>query len=513
MTQALHLHDARIWTGSPRRAGARSVTIIGGRITTLDAEPPAGAEVIDTHGRTVIPGLIDAHLHLLLGGRSMERLDLSGVTSRAEFERAIEKRHRELPPERWLVARGWSQENWPDHVLPDASWLAAAGQRPAVCYRMDEHAAVVNAEVLTRIAVPETDPAGGRIARDPGSGAPTGLFFEAAAWQIVNPLVPDPDAEERRGLLLAAQTHAHRFGLTTVGTMEYARSVTDAFLPERDRLTLRCRVTLLDRGWPLDLDAFADLPREGPVAIIGCKAFLDGTLGSRTARLLADYADDPGNRGLLVELAADGNLLPWARAVAAAGLSPSMHAIGDEAVRLALDVAAALDPATDVRIEHAQQIDPADIPRFAGVVASMQPLHKADDGRYAERRLGAERLDGCFPFRKLLDAGARLAFGSDWPIVSCDPLAGVRAAVTGLTIDGASFQPDQNLTVAEALTAYTISAAAALRMPDAGTVAPGATADLVVLDRDPFTADWVTAPPRVAMTIAGGSVVYDAGSS
>jgi predicted amidohydrolase YtcJ len=511
MTRALHFHDARVWTGSPGAAAARSVTIAGGRIAALDEDPPPGADVIDTRGRPVIPGLIDAHLHLLLGGRSMERLDLSGVASRAEFERAIADRHRVLPPERWLVARGWSQENWPDHALPDASWLAPAGDRPTVCYRMDEHAVVVNDAVLARADLPGTDPDGGRIDRDPGTGAPTGLFLEAAAWQIVNPLVPDPDADERRAHLRAAQDHAHRLGLTAVGTMEYARSVVDAFLPERDRLTLRCRVTLLDRGWPLDLDAFAVLPREGPVAIIGCKAFLDGTLGSRTARLLADYADDPGNRGLFVELAAAGHLHDWARAVVAAGLSPSMHAIGDGAVRLALDVAGAVAGA-DVRIEHAQQVDPADIPRFAGVVASMQPLHKADDGRYAERRLGAGRLDGCFPFRALLDAGARVAFGSDWPIVSCDPLAGVRAAVTGLTTDGVPFRTDQNLTVAEALTAYTATAAAALRLPGAGVIAPGADADLVVLDRDPFTADWAEDPPRVDMTIAGGRVVYDAGS-
>ncbi|MCP3904670.1 MAG: amidohydrolase [Planctomycetes bacterium] len=513
MSGALQVDNARVWTGNPDRPRASSITIVGARIVALDADPPPGAEVIDARGRPVIPGLIDAHLHLLLGGRSMDRLDLSGVTSRNQFERAVAQRHRSLPPERWLVARGWSQENWPDRALPDASWLAGAGERPVVCYRMDEHAAVVNDAVLARVECPAVDPAGGRIERDPETGAPTGLFLESAAWQLINPLVPDPPLDERRALLLAAQAHAHRLGLTAVGTMEYARDVADVFLPQRERLTLRCRVTLLDRGWPMDLDAFAHLPREDPVAVIGCKAFLDGTLGSRTARMLADYADDPGNRGMLVEIAADGNLHPWARAVAVAGLSPSMHAIGDGAVRLALDVVAGLDPAAHARIEHAQQIDPEDLPRFADVFASMQPLHKADDGRFAERRVGTGRLGGCFPFRRLLDAGARLAFGSDWPIVSCDPLAGIRSAVTGLTTDGASFRTDQNLGVAEALAAYTSGAAGALRMDHAGTVAPGADADLVVLDRDPFTADWIDAPPRVVLTIAGGAVVYDAGSS
>ncbi|MHC5024221.1 MAG: amidohydrolase, partial [Planctomycetota bacterium] len=244
--------------------------------------------------------------------------------------------------------------------------------------------------------------------------------------------------------------------------------------------------------------------------VIGYKAFLDGTFGSGTARMLAEYADDPGNRGLFVELAHDGHLLDWARAVAAAGLSPSLHAIGDEAVRLALDVIDAIGLDARPRIEHAQNIDRADLPRFDGVFASMQPLHKADDGRSLARRLGPDRLDGAFAFRRLQDAGARLAFGSDWPVVSCDPIAGIRAAVTGLTMDGEPCLVDQNLSVGEALVAYTRGAAACLGVDDAGMLRSGGLADLVLLDSDPFTADWTLAPPRVLLTIAGGRVVYDA---
>ena len=353
---------------------------------------------------------------------------------------------------------------------------------------------------------------GGRIGYDE-SGTPTGLMVEAAAWEIINPLIPKTDVETRQRALLAAQTHAHRYGLTAVGTMEYAGDVACVFEPLRDELTLRCRVVVLDRAWPMDFDFGVCFPDDDRLAVTGYKAFLDGSFGSRSARMLADYADDPGNRGLLVELAAQGDLAAWARGVSDAGLSPVMHAIGDEAIRLALDVIETLPAERPLhvrpRIEHLQQLDVADVPRFAGVIASMQPLHKADDGRYAERRVGPARLDGTFAFRRLLDAGATLAFGSDWPVVSCDPLAGIRAAVTGLTRDGEVFRPDQNLTVEETLRAYTTGAAHAIGLDDAGTLAPGGLGDLVIFDRDPFTADWADAPPRITTTIVGGQPVFE----
>jgi hypothetical protein len=314
-------------------------------------------------------------------------------------------------------------------------------------------------------------------------------------------------------MVVEAVKACHALGLTAVGSMEYAADVREVLEPLRERLTLRTRVTLLDRAWPMSFEEGARFPNDAHLAVIGYKAFLDGTLGSRSARMLEDYADEPGNRGMLLELAAQGVLPDWARAVAAAGLSPSMHAIGDEAVRLALKVAEQVEcefPGPHVRIEHAQQIDAADIPRFRGRIASMQPLHKADDCRYVRRRLGDARLGGTFAFRRLLDAGAILAFGSDWPVVSPDPLRGVRAAVTGLTLDGEPFAPDQNLLVEEALAAYTRGAAAALGLADAGRLRPGCAGDLVMFDRDPFDADWAADPPRIALTVAGGEVVYDA---
>jgi predicted amidohydrolase YtcJ len=301
--------------------------------------------------------------------------------------------------------------------------------------------------------------------------------------------------------------------------MELASDVEHVFEPLRNRLTLRCRITLLDRPSSeaalreMSFDFGRGFPGDAGLIVIGCKTFIDGTMGSRTARMLRDYSDDPGNRGMLVELAAAGALNAWIEVVTSMGLSPSMHAIGDEAVRMALDaldsLPARMRDGSRPRIEHAQQVDAADIPRFRGVIASMQPLHKADDGRYLPQRIGLDRVKGSFPFRSLADAGALLAFGSDWPVVSCDPILGMRAAITGLTLDDQSFAPEQNLTVEESLRAYTRNAAYCLGMP-AGVLTEGLHGDCVMFDIDPFTADWVHRPPRVCMTIVGGKVVFDA---
>jgi predicted amidohydrolase YtcJ len=513
----LHLRNARIWTGDPDRPWASSLTIRHGRIAGLDGDPDGDPDddqvrIIDAQGRTAAPGLVDAHVHLLLGGEALGGLDLSQVRSRREFEAAIAKRHEELPPGQWLIAGGWSQENWPGAQLPDKRWLAAAGGvggRPVVCHRMDLHAVLVNEPVLALFDT-STDPPAGRIEREPNGGEPTGLLVETAAWELVNPLVPKPGAGARRQALLAAQNHLHGVGVTAVGTMEYERSVRDVYQPLREQLSLRCRVILLDRGWPMDFEFGRGFPGDDHLAVIGYKTFVDGTLGSRSARMLADYADDPGNRGEFLELAAAGHMHDWARAVSAAGFAPVMHAIGDEAVRTVLDVIEDLENASPrPRIEHAQQIDETDFPRFRGVVTSMQPLHKADDCRYVQRRLGPDRLAGTFAFRRLRDSGAVLAFGSDWPIVSCDPMLGMRAAITGLTLDGEVFAADQTLTVAETLEAYTANAAAAVGLVGGGVLRPGGLGDVVLFDRDPFEANWLDLPPKITTTIVGGEVAYD----
>lgn len=500
--------------GARGRREVSTLFFAGDRLAATPGHSHDGDSVLDVVARwnapspVAVPGLIDAHAHMLLGGLRLAQLDLSQVTSRAAFEQAVAMHHATLPPEMWLEGWGWSEQNWFGAAPPDKSWLAACGDRPAICWRMDHHACVVNDAVL-RLLGDAADPSGGRIVRS-ADGAPTGLFVESAAWSLIKPLAPPPSIEARQRALRAALVELNRFGVTCVGSMEYGEDLEDVFAPLRDELTLRVRITMLDRTEPVDTARALRFRSDDRLAVIGCKAFLDGTLGSRTALMLEPYADDPANSGLVIEHTGGEGLDNWIDAVAAAGLSPSMHAIGDAAVRRALDAADRVSARVRPRIEHAQTVHPEDIPRFRGRISSMQPLHKADDGRYAERRLGRERMERFFPFRRLLEAGAVLAFGSDWPIVTCDPIAGMRAAITGLDLDGRPVRVDQSLTPMEALAAYTAGAAAALGIRDAGSLEPGRRADVTILSHDPLTADWVANPPRVLATIVGGRLVYAA---
>jgi predicted amidohydrolase YtcJ len=228
--------------------------------------------------------------------------------------------------------------------------------------------------------------------------------------------------------------------------------------------------------------------------------------------MLEDYDDDPGNRGLWVEVAREGTLAAWACGVAEAGLSPSVHAIGDAASRMLLDAIEGLPDSCRPRLEHVQQLAPEDIPRFRRRVASMQPLHRADDARYVTRRLGEGRLGGFFAFRELLDAGAVLAFGSDWPVVSVDPMLGIRAACSCRTLDDEVFEPHHAISVEEALRAYTADAAWALGLDHVGVLKPGKRGDFVMLDTTIPPAEWDPCNPGgpVLLTVVGGEVVYDA---
>ena len=470
----------------------------------------AEAGTIDAGGRTVEPGYVDAHMHLSLGGQTMRQLDLSGVRSREAFEAAITERAASLPEGVWLQALGWNEANWPGAERPTADWLHGAGERPTVCYRMDYHACVVNDAVLQKLDGADCPP-GGEIVRD-ADGAPNGLMLESAAWHLVNPLVPDPTPEEARASVRGAVEHCAAQGLVAVGSMEYQKDIEEGLLPQREALGIRIRATLLERTWPLDFSFAEAFDGDSMLEVIGFKAFIDGTLGSRTAAMLDPYADQPeAGTGMLVELAEDGHLEVWINAVQQHTYSPSMHAIGDRALRLALDVADTLpEEARDwVRFEHAQTVHPDDVARMKGRFASMQPLHKASDAVTALERLGAGRMDRFFPFRTLLDAGARLAFGSDWPIVSCDPFEGIRAAVTGRDLEGTLVRPEENLTIEEAIRAYTTEARACIGL-DGGTIAPDEPADLVLLDRDPRSLDWSVDPaPAVLATIVAGRLVHD----
>jgi predicted amidohydrolase YtcJ len=522
MSPTLVIRDARL----PDRPV--DVIVAGDRIAAvIDAgsAEASGVDVVDARGGTILPGFVDAHVHLVLAGTTLAQVDLAQCPSRAEFERRMVDRAASTAPDAWILGHGWLETDWQRagrDGLPDASWLAACGERPAVCFKHDHHAVLVNDVVLAMLSDRlHTDPPGGTIVRG-SDGRPTGLLLEAAAWQLVNPIIPKPSVAERRRTTIDATRHLASLGITAVGSMEYAEDVVDVLDAIREDLHVAVAVTMLDRELPIDdaLMRLEALDRDDHVRLVGCKAFLDGTLGSRTAAMLADYADRPGERGMFVELAERGELHDWIAFVVRRGWNPSMHAIGDAAARLALDAcdhadAIARDEGLELprlRIEHCQTIDPADIARFAppNRYASMQPTHMLDDGTTVERSLGPERFDAFFPFRAIHEAGGTLSFGSDWPIETPDPIEGIRVAVTGVDRHGRVVPGrDRTVSVDTAIKAYTTNARTALGLP-AVEVAEGFPADLVILDRDPLTARWEdeSTIPQVQATVRGGRTTF-----
>jgi predicted amidohydrolase YtcJ len=460
------------------RFNAGAIEAIGTNVATPDA--------LDANGATLLPGFVDAHLHLVMGGTSLSQLDLAGCASREVFEARIEAAHADLPPEAWLICRGWLESDW-SGCAPDASWLRTAGNRPVICWKHDHHAILVNDAVQALL------PAAQRIS--------SGLFVEGDAWQRITPLIPEVSIEAKQAAAKTACEYLATFGITAVGAMEYAREITDVLAPIREDLAVRLALTMLDRTMPIDepLARCLEVPNDDRLAFIGCKAFLDGTLGSKTAAMLDGWHDDPSHNGQLVELAARGELFEWIDVVARAGLSPSMHAIGDRAVRLALDAAARTRDVL-VRIEHAQTVAATDVARFADRVASMQPIHLRDDGLIADALLGADRMNEFFAFRSLANSGTILAFGSDWPISPPDVLEGIAAAVDGCARDGTSVLGGETITRNRAIEAFTADARASLFMPVI-TPAVGEPADLVLLADE---------PPRVLATIMNANLTYHA---
>jgi len=327
-----------------------------------------------------------------------------------------------------------------------------------------------------------------------------------------------------RDLTKVALRTLNSFGVTQIGAIDTRAYVTShlTMLDERGELPVRVGVSLAGGGDTLVtmrplLAWAASHPHPSPrVHILGFKGYMDGSLGSRTAWMLKPYTDDPGNSGFPLAMAATGILSRMVIEAADLGLQPTVHAIGDRANRQILDWYQAMGPkrwGVRPRVEHAQHLDPADIPRFArmGVIPSMQPYHKADDGRYAEERLGPERIKTSYAYRDLYDSGAMLAFGSDWPVVSCDPFLGVWAAVTAQTITGETFVPEQSLTVEEALTCYTRHGAYTLKSEsETGMIQPGYRADFIVIDRDILRIDPMRIKDtRVLRTYVGGALVYE----
>jgi predicted amidohydrolase YtcJ len=496
---------------------------VGERTALLDRY--AGARHVEAAGATVVPGLIDAHGHVMGQGLALLRADLVGAATREEVIARLRAFERTLPAGAWLLGRGWDQNDWPEKAYPTAADLDAAfPDRPVWLERIDGHAGWANGAAMravTRDLGGDWQPDGGRILRV--DGRPVGIFIDTAV-SLIDAVVPPPDAATRAEALTRALASAASVGLTGVHDMGASLSDLALYRQFADAGKLTLRISAYADG---DAAALAALCAMGPyrhasgrLKMTGVKLYADGALGSRGAALLSDYHDEPGQRGLLVtEPAALEAAMVKARDC---GVQVATHAIGDRANRMVLDAyARVIDGAAALarrwRIEHAQIVSLDDISRFAKqhVIASMQPIHATSDGPWVESRVGKAGLPGAYAWRRFLDSGALLAFGSDFPVESDDPRLGLYAAITREDLAGnprGGWLPDQKLAATEALHGFTAAAAyAGFAETDVGRFAPGLRADFVVLGGDPLA----VAPRRipeleVLSTWLDGRAVYTA---
>lgn len=506
-----------------------AVAIAGERVAYVGddagarARAAAGARLVDLAGAVVVPGLIDSHAHLPGLGNALVWLDLRGAASAAEVADRV--RAAAAASDGWILGRGWDQNAWPGQEFPTRALLdAAAPGRPVLLRRVDGHAAWVSSAALAAAGVTEAtpDPAGGRLLRD-ADGRLTGVLIDNGV-DLVGRAVPEPSPAERRRRLDLAVAHCLALGLTGVHDAGADADQVARYqeLDAAGGLGLRLYVMLADDQPTLDalLPAGPWTSPSGLLTVRAVKLYADGALGSRGALLLADYADDPGNRGLAVTT--PERLAEVAAAAGRAGFQVCTHAIGDAANRRVLDVYARVQRELGLRdprwrIEHAQILAPADIPRFAelGVIAAMQPVHCTSDMDWVPARLGEARVAGAYAWRSLLASGARLCFGTDFPVEAADPLPGLYAARTRARPDGTpagGWLPGERLSGREALALYTAgSAYAQFREHELGRVAPGFLADLTVLSGDPAACPPEELPGlRALLTIVGGAVRYEA---
>jgi predicted amidohydrolase YtcJ len=525
------IEGGTVWSGltsgGPRPA---AVAIGGGKILAVgDSADVAryvgpGTRVVRAAGGLVLAGFTDGHTHFVDGGFELASVDLRTAATPQEFIRRIKEHAKTRQRGEWILGGDWDHTLWPGQTLPRHEWIdSITPDNPVFVNRLDGHEALANAAALRAAGVTKETPtpSGGEILRDARTGEPTGIFKDRAL-DVVGRAVPEPSSERRDSALARALAHAAPLGVTATAHMaaSWADLASYRRLERAGRLTLRVAVYLPLEGWR----AVADTVRlEGAgdawVKIGGLKGFMDGSAGSRTAYFFEPYSDSAGYRGLLQHPETD--MRTWIGAGDSAGLQIAVHAIGDRANAILLaiydSVARAHGPRDRrFRVEHAQHLRPADIPVFGklGVIASMQPYHAIDDGRWVERRIGPERIRTTYAFRALLDSGARLAFGSDWTVAPLDPLLGVYAAVTRRTLDGKNpngWVADQKISVAEALRAYTAgNAFATFDEHTRGVLAPGYDADVVVLDRNLFTMPPESiATARVRATIVGGKIVFE----
>ena len=524
---AIYLNGS-VWTGDKAAPRAEAIAVDDGRIVAVGAngavraEAGAAARTVDLDGAFVVPGFIDNHTHFLFGGFGLASVQLRDAASPEEFAKRIADFAKTQPAGRWIRFGDWDHELWGGE-LPRADWInAATPDHPVFVSRLDGHMALANARAMALAGVTAATPTpeGGEIVRDE-NGEPTGVFKDTA-MALIESVIPPYTDEERDAAFDAAQAYALSRGVTQVhdmglvfGDWESIETYQRAY--DREGLLMRIYAFTPLSDWRR-LDAYVREHGRGDDWLRwgGLKGFVDGSLGSTTAWFYEPYDDAPETKGF--PLGDLDDLKAQIAGADAAGLHVTVHAIGDQANDWLLD---AFEETASVnggdiadrrfRIEHAQHLSESAIARMGamGVIPSMHPYHAIDDGRWAEKRIGPERIKRAYAFRSLIDAGAPLSFGSDWTVAPIDPLKGIYAAVTRRTFDGANpegWVPEEKITVAEALAAYTAANAYAGFQEDRlGRIAPGMLADFVVLSEDLFAIDPVgIATVRVLRTVVGG---------
>lgn len=519
-----------IYTGDVARPRVEAVAargeIIVGTGTTADIRKWIGPKtrVVDLKGGFAMPGFNDAHLHLGSAAQAKLSVDLEGAQSLAEFQRRIRERVAQAKPGEWIRGQGWDHTLWSPAKFPTRQDLdAVSADHPMLLTHISGHVAVANSRALEMAGITSTtpNPPGGEIERD-AHGQPDGMLKESPAIGLVSKKIPAITAAQRRQGIELALADAAAHGVTSMQD----NSAWEDFLTYRELKKEGKLTTRITEWLPFDLPLarLEEMRREGGTADTwlktgALKGFMDGALGTTTAALLAPYSDDASSSGILESH--PGDLAQMCIERDKAGFQINFHAIGDRGNRVALDAFAAVVAANGARdrrdrIEHAQIVAPDDFARFASlhVIASMQPSHQTTDMRWAEKRLGPERIKGAYAWRTMLNDGVRLAFGTDWPVEVINPMRGLHACVTRQLPDGTppgGWQPQEKISMDECIAAYTTgSAYAEFEEGKKGQLVAGQYADIILL-----SGDVTKIPPaelfgvHVLKTIVGGRTVYD----
>src|SRR5262245_61438477 len=523
--------NAAVYTVDKQQPKAEAVAVIGDRIVAVGSQADIDlwrgpqTKVIDAGGKLLLPGFNDAHVHFIQGGAQLEQVQLTDAATPQEFAKRIAAQVKKTPKGEWILGGRWDETKWPKPELPTKDLVdPVTGDTPIFVERYDGHEALANSAAMKMAGIDAKTPEvpGGVIMRDAG-GNPTGVFKDAA-MPLVYKALPPRTHEQRLRSALGAMKHAVSVVVTSVQHMnpEFADVAAYSEVAEKGELTTRIYAVPMETDWRDQ--AKVGIRRAWGSSYLrlgGVKGYADGSLGSRTAYMFEAFTDDPGNRGLLSdEMHPPSAMRDRLMQADAAGLQLRVHAIGDRGISMILDIFADIEKEHayhDQRfaIEHAQHMAQKDFERFAKlhVIASMQPYHAIDDGRWAEGRLGHERARYSYAWRSFLDHGVTLAFGTDWPVAPLDPILGLYAAVTRATLDGKNpggWIPEEEITLPEAIEAYTMGAAfAEFQEREKGSITPGKLADMVILGENIFELKPETIRNvKVKTTIVGGKIVY-----